>query len=394
MTDVVLVREPAPPPSVILVHTSVGTEVVLPPDVPPSVVIVEAVRGPQGMQGTQGGEGVQGGLGLQGPQGVQGQRGTQGPQGVQGVGMQGVQGEFVTGPQGPQGDQGIPGIGLDGAQGPQGVSGAQGLQGAGGTQGPQGRQGVAGSSGTSGGVGPQGPAGSVGPPGAAGGAGPQGPQGSSGFAPGGDLTVNNVTATGTVLSTNLPASAIKDISGGNYSFTARNDVGGPAVMTFHRSGAYAAYLGIDNDNVWKVGGWSMNANSYALLHEGNSFSFYTGGLNAGSKSIYTVAAVYANRFQVNVIPSGGSGALFPDWNTGSVQKIELTGASSISPLGVPAWNTMMLIIHANDQTITWGGTIYWVGGAPPNLNAGATRWANVYLTNIGGNNFFGKADIF
>lgn len=42
-----------------------------------------------------------------------------------------------------------------------------------------------------------------------------------------------------------------------------------AFMSFHRPGVFAAYLGIDTDNQWKVGGWSMGAASYTLYHSGN-----------------------------------------------------------------------------------------------------------------------------
>lgn len=44
---------------------------------------------------------------------------------------------------------------------------------------------------------------------------------------------------------------------------------GAAFMSFHRPGAHAANFGIDTDNVWKVGGWSMGAVAYKLWHEGN-----------------------------------------------------------------------------------------------------------------------------
>jgi microcystin-dependent protein len=39
-------------------------------------------------------------------------------------------------------------------------------------------------------------------------------------------------------------------------------------MSFNRAGSFGAFLGVDTDNVWKVGGWSMGANSYALWREG------------------------------------------------------------------------------------------------------------------------------
>jgi hypothetical protein len=46
--------------------------------------------------------------------------------------------------------------------------------------------------------------------------------------------------------------------------------GGAARITYHRPGAYAAYLGLDTDNFWKVGGWSMGAVSYKIHHDGLS----------------------------------------------------------------------------------------------------------------------------
>lgn len=44
---------------------------------------------------------------------------------------------------------------------------------------------------------------------------------------------------------------------------------GPALMTFHRPGIHAAFFGIDTDNRWKVGGWSMGAQAFEIWHSGN-----------------------------------------------------------------------------------------------------------------------------
>lgn len=40
-------------------------------------------------------------------------------------------------------------------------------------------------------------------------------------------------------------------------------------MTFHRPGAYGIKLGLDTDNVMKIGGWSAGANAWVLWHSGN-----------------------------------------------------------------------------------------------------------------------------
>ena len=48
-----------------------------------------------------------------------------------------------------------------------------------------------------------------------------------------------------------------------------NNSTGAAFMTFHRTGSYASYFGLDTDNVWKVGGWSAGAVAYKIWHAGN-----------------------------------------------------------------------------------------------------------------------------
>jgi hypothetical protein len=45
--------------------------------------------------------------------------------------------------------------------------------------------------------------------------------------------------------------------------------GGTAMMSFHRSGAYAVNFGLDPDNVLRIGGWSAAANRLQLDMSGN-----------------------------------------------------------------------------------------------------------------------------
>jgi hypothetical protein len=45
--------------------------------------------------------------------------------------------------------------------------------------------------------------------------------------------------------------------------------GSASFMTFDRPGLYFANFGIDTDNKWKVGGLSMGANAYEIVHMGN-----------------------------------------------------------------------------------------------------------------------------
>lgn len=57
---------------------------------------------------------------------------------------------------------------------------------------------------------------------------------------------------------------------------------GAAYIQFHRPLAYAAHFGLDTDNAWKVGGWSMGAVSYRLVHEGLSSVTLAGSMTATS----------------------------------------------------------------------------------------------------------------
>ena len=72
----------------------------------------------------------------------------------------------------------------------------------------------------------------------------------------GALNVGGITSTGLVVGTR-----------GAYAFNSHNDVGNfsvrgdtsyGAIMSFHRTGAYAVNFGLDSDNVFKLGGWSAS----------------------------------------------------------------------------------------------------------------------------------------
>ena len=49
-----------------------------------------------------------------------------------------------------------------------------------------------------------------------------------------------------------------------------NNSAASAVMCFIRDGSFGAYFGLDQDNVWRVGGFSYGSRSYKLWHEQNT----------------------------------------------------------------------------------------------------------------------------
>jgi hypothetical protein len=197
--------------------------------------------GPQGAQGAQGATGPTGPQGAQGAQGTTGGTGPTGPQGAQGA-------QGATGPTGPQGAQGT-----TGGTGPTGPQGAQGAQGSAGPPGPTGAQGPTGATGPTGSQGAQGAQGAQGP------AGPTGPSGASILGTSNTWTAANYfqsnlgTTSGSLSSPPLQAYA-----------TSTNS----AFMSFHRAGIYAVNMGLDSDNVLRIGGWSAPANRWQLDMDG------------------------------------------------------------------------------------------------------------------------------
>lgn len=148
------------------------------------------------------------------------------------------------------------------------IVGVPGLIGPGGGQGPTGPQGLPG------GIGAQGPQGIAGPQG------PQGPQGQSGtgtlldaVSDGNTYGRLNAGWTRTINKSgdNLQSGVLytatcnnTTIAGANNTVFMNDAQGGAAMMCFHRPGAFAAYLGLDTDNNWCVGGWSYGGNRYYI----------------------------------------------------------------------------------------------------------------------------------
>lgn len=67
---------------------------------------------------------------------------------------------------------------------------------------------------------------------------------------------------------NLGLNVIANNSGAVAQIEIQNGSSGAAAIAFHRVGSYAAYLGLDTDNVLKYGGWSLGNASYKVWHEG------------------------------------------------------------------------------------------------------------------------------
>ena len=78
-------------------------------------------------------------------------------------------------------------------------------------------------------------------------------------------TATNATnVTGTSGTLGFSTSGITIGSGGQAGPQVQSQGGGAAVISLHRPGAYAINMGLDTDNVFKIGGWSDGANVYRM----------------------------------------------------------------------------------------------------------------------------------
>jgi len=142
-----------------------------------------------------------------------------------------------------------------GVSGPTGATGPQGATGTTGATGPQGTTGDTGPQGTTGATGPQGTTGTTGD------TGPQGTTGASG------ATILNTGNTWTGY--NYFKSTGNTGNSNNPPLQAYSDDNTGAFMSFNRGGYYAINMGLDSDNVFRIGGWSAAVNRLQMDMSGN-----------------------------------------------------------------------------------------------------------------------------
>jgi hypothetical protein len=100
---------------------------------------------------------------------------------------------------------------------------------------------------------------------------------------GGGFMVTGAVQTNTANKSFQSSNSVIGNSNGSLNTLEAIGTGGAAMMTFHRPGVYAAYFGLDTDNVFKIGGWSAGAVAQPLL--------YTGSTTApGSAPVYACRA--------------------------------------------------------------------------------------------------------
>jgi hypothetical protein len=137
--------------------------------------------------------------------------------------------------------------------------------------------------------------------------------------------------------------------------------GGAAMMTFHRPGSYAAYLGVDTDNQFKVGGWSIGAAAYPILHSANYLTYVpslngtgasgTWGINitgsAGSAGVAAYVSGISDNYLGTTSDLGGGGVTVRRDNSAGAASMIWNRSSSVGA----ASSTVLQFRHGGSTVV-------------------------------------------
>ncbi|MGZ3770394.1 MAG: tail fiber domain-containing protein [Bdellovibrio sp.] len=151
---------------------------------------------------------------------------------------------------------------------------------------------------------------------------------------------------------------------------------GAAFMSFHRPGNFAAYFGIDTDNQFKVGGWSMGTNSYAIIHTGNIGSQSVNYANSAG-TLSSGATITNTNLSGNVYFPGGiwnSAGAVGIGTTAPSFKLDVQGTARVSLAGngggqlvfVSNPNDNMMYLEAINSAGTGSADALYLAGAYAN----------------------------
>jgi hypothetical protein len=115
----------------------------------------------------------------------------------------------------------------------------------------------------------------------------------------------------------------RNTSSANAPLQAFSNDGGGAIMSFHRGGYYATNMGLDSDNVFRIGGWSASPNRLQLDMGGQliiAAGFGTGGITPGGFFGAANPVTFYNsggNTEVRIFAGSGGGILEFDQSSGS-----------------------------------------------------------------------------
>jgi hypothetical protein len=160
---------------------------------------------------------------------------------------------------------------------------------------------------------------------------------------------------------------------GNASLQAYSTGGNGAVMSFHRGGSYAVNMGLDSDNVFRIGGWSAPANRLQMDMSGNLTM-------AGSVTATAFAGSGASLTSLPAPTSAQVGSATADLAAGAVGSYAFLVLALDTDTDYAAGNTFA------GSNLRYAGASATTSGSSPVVPSSGTpsgTWRNMgYLQNI------------
>jgi hypothetical protein len=184
------------------------------------------------------------------------------------------------------------------------------------------------------------------------------------------INITGNAATATTAASYLPLAGggmtgVLATVGNASAFTSANDstfsvrssgAGTAASMSFHRPGAYAVNLGLDTDNIFKLGGWSASTVHHYWDFSGNAYA--TVSMRAPifydlNDTAYYCDPQSTSRFNILSVPSPAGSGTFPV-SISSTDRGIIFGNSSGS--GIPCYFTVSSGATVSGSIIASGGS--------------------------------------
>lgn len=146
-----------------------------------------------------------------------------------------------------------------------------------------------------------------------------------------------------------------------------------AMIAFHRPSTYAGYFGIDIDNVWKVGGWSMGANAYPIWHNGYKASVAQIRAATIDDRGFTVKGAYDALAEVALV---WGATITPNLTTGINFSLAMTGNATLAnpTAGMTPGKSGRIRITQDatgGRTLAYDSYFDFEGGIAPSLSTAA-----------------------
>lgn len=178
-----------------------------------------------------------------------------------------------------------------------------------------------------------------------------------------------------------------------------------AFMSFHRSGNYAVNMGLDSDNVLRIGGWSASANRWELDMSGNNWvassfrapifydsndtAYYVDAASTSNLLLVKTRNTFGERVAVSATASTTINTQYNVTELTLAATITTLTLSNIQASGTVHMWTIVTVGGGVPYSITWPAAVKWPGGTAPALTTSSSK-RDIYqfVTYDGGTNIY------